>query len=155
MKLYLVQHGIAMTKAEDEARPLSSSGHDETEKVAKFLQKNADMQLNKIFHSGKLRAKETAGIFDKYLAPLGGIEETKDLAPNDNPKIWAKEVEGTDENIMLVGHMPHLAKLAAVLLCNDTDKLTIRFRNSGVVQLEKHDDNAWSIVWIITPELIL
>ncbi|MCZ2845213.1 MAG: histidine phosphatase family protein [Candidatus Bathyarchaeota archaeon] len=59
MKLYLVQHAEAKQEEEDPARPLSEKGWENLDKISDFL-KGKDIKVSKIFHSGKLRAKQTA-----------------------------------------------------------------------------------------------
>lgn len=68
MKLYLVQHGEAKRKEEDPSRPLTNKGIKDAEKVAKYISK-LEVKAKKIFHSGKLRAKQTAEIYAKHLKP--------------------------------------------------------------------------------------
>jgi hypothetical protein len=50
--------------------------------------------------------------------------------------------------------MPHLRKLASLLLCGDRDTKIIDFQNSGVVHLRRSDKGVWTVRWIITPEII-
>jgi len=61
MRLYLVQHGEAKREEEDPSRPLTENGRREVEIVAKFLSE-AGIKIDKILHSGKLRAAQTAEI---------------------------------------------------------------------------------------------
>jgi phosphohistidine phosphatase len=154
MRLYLSQHGKAKNKEEDATRPLSDSGRAETEKVARFIYENTTLHLTNIFHSGKLRAKQTAEIFNKHFQPSGDLQETDGLTPMDDPNIWAKEAQELKNDVMLVGHLPHMSKLAAVLLCQDVEKLPVKFKNSGVVLLVKDDSGDWSLEWMIIPDLI-
>jgi phosphohistidine phosphatase len=48
---------------------------------------------------------------------------------------------------MLVGHLPHLAKLAGLLLADDSDRPVIGVRQGGLVSLE--DGPARWPVWLI------
>ena len=54
MKLYLVQHGEAKSKAEDPQRPLTERGREDVARVATFATK-AGSQVRQIRHSGKRR----------------------------------------------------------------------------------------------------
>jgi phosphohistidine phosphatase len=73
------------------------------------------------------------------------------LAPNDNP-IMAKEfLESAKEPVMVVGHMPHLSKLASLLITGNPEQDTIQFHMGGVVCLEKSDK--WRVKWAMTPEI--
>jgi len=153
MKLYLVQHGLAKSADEDPKRPLSPQGIEETEKTALFL---ASKSLNpkKIFHSSKLRAKETAGIIAAKTSPGVSAIEKEGLAPKDDPVIWMKNLEEENDDVMLVGHLPQLARLASLLLCGNSEKEVVRFSNSCVVCLERNDDGLWRLVWAAPTRLL-
>lgn len=56
---------------------------------------------------------------------------------------------------MLIGHLPHLNKLASTLMTGDKNKEIIKFRNVGVVCLERDEQGKWTILWAIPPEMIL
>jgi len=153
MKLYLVQHGEAKRKEEDPSRPLTNKGIKDAEKVAKYISK-LRIKIKKIFHSGKLRAKQTAEIYAKHLKPEEGVSETDGLNPLDEPKIWIEKIKTIDEDIMLTGHLPHLSKLASALITGDENKEIIKFRNAGIICLERDEQGKWIILWAIPPEMI-
>jgi phosphohistidine phosphatase len=147
--IILVQHGKAFTEQEDPERKLTPEGISETEKVAKFLA-SAGVKVNEIVHSGKTRAKQTAEIFSQYFkAPL---RAENGLNPNDDPTIWIKRLEEID-NIMLVGHLPHLSKLTSLLILGSQEREVVKFRYSALLCLARQEKN-WSIIWYITPEII-
>lgn len=153
MRLYLVQHGEAKREEEDPSRPLTEKGKAEIEEVAKFLAE-AGVKVEKILHSGKLRASQTAEILGHYLKPSGGIEVADGLEPMADPRIWAERLEKLDEDLMIVGHLPHLKKLMSLLLARRDDLEIARFRYGGVACLEKGENGLWSLIWFIRPEII-
>ncbi len=61
MKLYLVQHGEARSELEDPERSLTARGEEETRKISDAT-KRLSIRPAKIYHSGKKRAEQTAGI---------------------------------------------------------------------------------------------
>ncbi|MDH3975649.1 MAG: phosphohistidine phosphatase SixA [Deltaproteobacteria bacterium] len=152
MKVYLVQHGKAKSKEEDPRRGLSEEGIEASGKVALWLS-GRSIQVNAIFHSDKLRARETARIFSEHLTVSVKTEERDGLSPNDDPAIWKEALEKEDEDIMLVGHLPQLSKLASLLLCDTSDREMVSFTNSGVLCLEK-EGRRWVVKWMIIPQLI-
>ena len=91
MKLYLMQHGEALSPGEDSRRPLSARGRKETEKMASFLQ-SIGLELHSIWHSQKLRAVETAQILASYL-DKEEVRERKDMNPLDSVADFPVELE--------------------------------------------------------------
>jgi len=153
MRIYLVQHGEAKKEDEDPLRPLTEEGIKNAEKVASHLAK-LNLKIKKIFHSGKLRAKQTAEIYGKYLKPEEGIEESEGLNPLDNVKIWIEKLRLINKDIMLVGHLPHLSRLTSTLIIDYEEKEVLKFKMAGTVCLEKNEKEKWSILWAIPPDII-
>lgn len=154
MRLYLIQHAESKPEEQDSSRPLSERGWQDIRKVAKYAEKHLRIQVNQIFHSGKLRAKQTAEVLAEHLHPAKDVTADKSLEPLADPKVWKARIAETTEDIMLVGHLPHLAKLAGHLLAEDEGKEVLRFRKGGIVCLERDRDGRWAIQWAITPEII-
>jgi len=154
MNLYLVQHGEAKRKEEDPDRALTDTGKDASEKVACFAAEQAQVSVDAVFYSGKTRAQETAEIMAAYLCPVKGVSEKKDLSPNDDPKVWAARLKENLEDIMLVGHLPHLSKLASILLTGNEEEAVIDFQNSGIVCLKRDDTGQWRLSWIVPPDIL-
>ena len=151
--LFLVQHGEARRKEEDPDRRLTERGISETELVGRFLRDRVGVRVDKIIHSTKLRAKQTAEILAKYLSPREIIEK-EGLEPLADPTIWANKLRDIRENIMIVGHLPHLSKLLSILITGSSETEIVKFRYSGVVCLEKGEDEKWRILWMIRPDII-
>lgn len=146
MKLYLVQHAKSKSEQEDPSRPLSEEGLNDANKMAVFL---SNIVVNKIYHSGKLRAQQTAEILAKSLKTE--IIKANNLEPLANPEIWEDSISKELDDIMIVGHLPHLGKLASLLLDNTPENLVV-FQQGGVICLERND--SWMIRWFVTPDLL-
>ncbi|MCF6147376.1 MAG: phosphohistidine phosphatase SixA [Candidatus Kuenenia sp.] len=154
MILYLVRHGEAKSEKEHKARPLSENGVRNVNKVAAHVSR-LNITVDRIFHSSKLRAKQTAEILAEYLKPSGGVAEAHGLTPLDDPMIWAERLKGeTDNTILLAGHLPHLSKLASFLLCRNEGRDFISFKPAGMVCLKREDNGTWSLLWMINPEIL-
>lgn len=151
MRVYLAQHGIANDEAVDPERGLSGQGREDVTRTAGFLSLFEKPKPSRILHSGKLRAEQTAEMFAEAWGNLP-VAEVPDLAPNDDPAIWAEHLECMSHDVMLVGHLPHLQRLAGLLLCNDAQREVVRFRNGGVICLER-SENGWTLLWQIHPTL--
>ncbi|MHA1616807.1 MAG: phosphohistidine phosphatase SixA [Candidatus Njordarchaeales archaeon] len=151
--VFLVQHAEAKKKEEDPERRITEKGAEETEKIAKYFSTHIKITIDKIIHSTKTRAKQTAEILAKYLNPKE-VREEKDLEPLADPKIWAEKIKNISENIMIVGHLPHLSKLLSLLVTGRDDLEIVKFRYSNIVCLEKSEDQNWRIIWILRPDII-
>ncbi len=154
MYIYLVQHAEAKREEEDPTRPLSEKGLQDITRVASYVSQ-IDIKINKIFHSTKLRAKQTAEVLFENLRPLKGISEVDGLSPLDEPNIWAERLKDVPDDLFLVGHLPHLARLASLLLCGNADKNIVSFRMAGIVCLKRDDAGTWSLQWMLTPEVVV
>jgi len=154
MFIYLVQHADAKREEEDPSRPLSEKGMKDIEKVASYVSK-LNIKVHKIFHSSKLRAKQTAEVLSGNLKPAMGISEVDGLSPLDDPQIWADRLKGIPDDVILVGHLPHLAKLSSLLLCGNTERNIVSFKMAGVVCLKRDETGAWSLQWMLTPETVV
>ena len=153
MRLYLVQHADAKRGEEDPSRPLSDKGWKDIRNVAEYAQKCLPMEAVRIFHSGKLRAKQTAEVLAEYLHAAKGVLVSKDLEPLADPMIWKKRLDETIEDDVLVGHLPHLQKLTGHLLTSNENKQVVAFRNAGIVCLTR-ENGYWTIQWVMTPEIL-
>ena len=151
MKLYLVQHGEAKSEAEDPERSLTSRGEEETRQISEAA-KRLGIRPSRISYSGKKRAEQTAGIIAKALdmsAQLG-----QGLNPNDAIRPWAERISREAEDLMIVGHLPFLEKLASFLVCGDEGAKVVLFRYSAIVCMEKKEPARWAVDWILKPEMV-
>ncbi len=153
MVLYLVQHGEARKEEEDPARGLTKKGMDDVWKTATFAQKTISPAV-RMFHSGKTRALQTARIIADFVKPKADPAEAESLAPMDDPVIWADRLKAMNDDVMLVGHLPHLAKLAGLLLSGSAEQTVVAFKMGGIVCLKRSDDGRWSLEWAVVPEII-
>ena len=152
MKLYLVQHGNALSKEQDPQRPLSEKGTKDVSKVAEFL-KGLDISIEALWHSGKARAAQTARILGNALGKGDGLEQHEGLAPNDDVQNVVREISSAGADIMIVGHLPFLSKLTSLLLVGDESADIVQFKQAGIVCLEE-DDAKWRLSWFLTPQLL-
>jgi len=153
MRLYLVRHGQAKPREEDPDRSLTDRGHAEVEKVGAFL-KPVRLRPEAIWHSGKTRARQTAQIIAAAISGRQGIVEHKSLDHDDPVKPIKKELERLSGDVMIVGHLPHLANLASLLISGSENEDMFAFPTGAVAALEKIDDG-WQLVWMIVPDLLV
>jgi phosphohistidine phosphatase len=154
MKLYLVQHAQAASKDVDPERPLTEQGRRDAEKIAAFV-KPMDLTIDYLWHSGKTRAAQTAEILAPAIEAARQTTAHEGLSPNDDVRAIRDEIEAAQRDIMLVGHLPFLGKLASLLLAGSESAEPVAFKQAGIVCLEYSDENQWQINWMVTPELLV
>jgi phosphohistidine phosphatase len=147
--LYLVRHGDAVSAMENPRRPLSSQGRRRVEQTARSaLERNVLVQ--RIYHSGIPRAQETAEILAEFLMPGKSPMALAGLSPDDDPAVIQAELAGIAESILLVGHLPHLSRLAALMVSGDSEAPVTEFFPATMVCVSGSKAQ-WKITWRIAP----
>ncbi len=152
MKLYLVQHGDALAKDVDSDRPLSNVGHAEVGQLAELL--TGHMSVSRVLHSGKTRAQQTAEIFTAIIAGEFPVEAISGIGPNDPVEKFANQLMDWDEDILVIGHLPFMARLVSLLVTGSEDMGVISFTPGSIVYLESIDDGHFQVQWMLRPELL-
>ena len=125
----------------DPQRPLSSRGHAE----ARALVERFSIERTRvtgmsawapaaIWHSGKLRARQTAEAF-LTLNPFADFKMIRGLRPDDPPEIILGALTDEARDLVLVGHLPHLPALRQRLTAVDAP-----FPLHGLVLVERAAD---------------
>ncbi len=151
MRLYLVQHGEAKSEAEDPERSLTIRGEEETRKISAAA-KRLGIRPSRIYHSGKKRAEQTAGIIAGAFGLFAQIGQG--LKPNDDVSPWVERISREAEDLMIVGHLPFLEKLASFLVCGHEGAKAVMFRYSAILCLGKKESGGWAVDWMIRPEMV-
>ncbi len=152
MKIYLVQHGPEQSKAENSDKPLTEEGIKNVEKIAQFLASNG-LKFEGIYYSDKLRARQTANILGTFCETEFGVHESDHLGPNDDIEVWIMRAICSEGDPVIVGHLPHLDRLASKLVAKDETKQVVNFQKGGVVCLEGEEEE-FSVKWVMLPELL-
>lgn len=152
MKLYLVQHGEALTKDVDAIRPLSNVGHAEVGLMAEFLA--GHMKVSRVLHSGKERARQSAEIFTAIIAGEFPVEAISGINPNDPVEDFAAQLAGWNEDVLVVGHLPFMVKLVSLLVSGSADADIVAYTPGSIVCLESADCKNWQVQWMVRPELL-
>lgn len=153
MKLYLVRHGNAIGGANDIARPLSSEGISEVKRVADFLKSN-DCQVDVVYHSIRLRARQTAEILHDRLKVKKALMERCDLSPNDAIDEIADFIDQQKSDVMIVGHQPFMGSLVSLLVTGQEHGNLVAFPTGAVAILEKKQNGPWLIAAMIDPKVL-
>jgi phosphohistidine phosphatase len=144
--LYLVHHGDAVGPDVDARRPLSAGGREHVARLAaEAAARGARPAV--VWHSGKLRARQTAEAFWRACNALAEFSATKDLQPGDPPEWIANRIRGEARDILIAGHFPHLPGLLTLLVGTGAPG-SWPFPPHGVVALETEDEGkTWEERW--------
>lgn len=149
MQVILVHHGDAVGPEVDVRRPLSPRGREAVERLA-ALAAARGVRPAVVWHSGKLRARQTAESFWRACNALATFSATRDLQPGDPPGWLRDRLFGEPHDILIAGHFPHLPRLLALMLTGRDDSTAV-FPQHGVVALASAtDQQSWIELWRLT-----
>ncbi len=151
VRLFLVHHGDAVGPEVDPRRPLSLEGREAVERLAaEAAARGARPAL--VWHSGKLRAKQTAEAFWRACNALADLSASRDLQPDDPPAWIRDRLRAEPRDLLIAGHFPHLPRLLALLVGGREDAAP-SFPLHGVVALQTADDGeTWTELWRLSAE---
>ncbi|MGB5439333.1 MAG: phosphohistidine phosphatase SixA [Gammaproteobacteria bacterium] len=153
MKLYLAQHGEALSKAEDAGRPLSERGRSDVEAIA-ALAGAAGLRVARVWHSGKLRAEQTAQILATVVLPRGKAASIGGINPNDAVEDFVVDADVWQDDTLVVGHLPFMSRLVALLLVGDPERELVRYSPGSIVCLEHSGAHGWVLLWMLRPDAV-
>lgn len=147
MQLFLVHHGDAVGPEVDPQRPLSPRGREDVARgAAEATLRGAKPAV--IWHSGKLRARQTAEAFRSACNPFAEFSAARDLQPDDPPAGLRDRLRGETRDLLIAGHFPHLPRLLTLLL-----NATADFPQHGIVALSSDDGGeTWKEDWRWSPD---
>ena len=153
MKLYLAQHGEALSKDEDPERPLSEQGRRDVQAIAS-LTGEAGVRVARVWHSGKRRAGQTAQILAKVMLPRGKATSIGGINPNDPVEDFIADVDVWQDYTLVVGHLPFMSRLVSLLLVGDQGRELVRYYPGSVVCLERSSEHQWVLLWMLRPDAV-
>jgi phosphohistidine phosphatase len=147
MTLYLVHHADAVGPEVDPQRPLSEKGRAQAARLASRA-KGAGCAPAAIWHSGKLRARQTAEAFYRQCNPFAEFKMIRGLLPDDSPQHVRDRLIGQTRDVLATGHMPTLRMVLQRL-----DPSAAGFPLHGRVALVSEDDGVtWAEQWRLASE---
>ncbi len=152
MRVYIVRHGEAAAANTDSARPLSEAGRAEVRRLAEFTSR-AGIRVGAVWHSPKVRARETAQILHATGGLGGRLMEHEGLLPEDDVAEVAAELEAVEDDVCVVGHLPHVATLASTLILGPGAPPFLRFSTATMACLEREGRGAWRLLWHVNSGL--
>ena len=146
MFVYLAHHGQAVGPEVDTQRPLSTLGRGQVDALAALAAGRA-VRPDVIWHSGKLRARQTAEAYWRACHPLAEFSASRWMQPDDPPRL-ADLLAVEDRDGLLAGHMPHVERLRRALLGASGELAP--FPPHGLVAIERVDQG-WAERWLLAP----
>lgn len=153
MKVYLIRHGDAASAETDSARPLSAQGRQEARRIGRFFSRTQPA-IQTVWHSDKARARETAEILIEHSGLAAAAEEMQGLRPDDDVAPVAGKLQGAEENLCIVSHLPFVGLLASLLLGGDARATRWAFETCGALCLERDGAGRWWVVWFVVPAML-
>lgn len=132
-------------------RPLSEQGIRDIRILALHMQ-NMGVQVEKVFHSGKLRAQQSARLVTEDISPDIQPVQTEGLNPNDDPRVIVEDIEQMDANILIVSHMPFVSRLCSTLLTGTSDAEFASI--PGTLFCLEKADNKWRLACMLRPDFL-
>ena len=144
--IYLVHHADAVGPDVNPQRPLSGSGQLHAETLASAAASRG-VKPEMIWHSGKLRARQTAEPFLRLCNPLAGFAAIHGLQPTD-PPMWINDLlAGEERDLLLVGHMPN-SNACSRCSSQEASEDCLSFPLHGMIALRAAGDR-WQEEWRI------
>ena len=135
-----MHHADAVGPDVDPQRPLSSRGLAQAGALASAARERG-VKPDVIWHSGKLRARQTAEFYLRACNPMADFRMVRGLRPEDPPEWMRDELAAETRQVLLAGHMPHMSSLLSMLAPGAAP-----FPTHGAVALERSADGAWKEV---------
>jgi phosphohistidine phosphatase len=158
-ELYLVRHAIAAERGDDwpddTKRPLTATGISRFEEAVDGLAWFG-VDVDEIFTSPLVRAKQTADILAARLAKRPPVKILDELAPgNETARVVAELGKRVKRSrVALVGHEPDLGELAAALI---GAQRALPFRKGGVCRIDVEGlgaARAGELIWFFPPKIL-
>jgi phosphohistidine phosphatase len=144
MLIWLVRHGDAEIRGQDDLRELTPEGSRAIENLARRVADRSD-GIRVVHHSGKRRAGQTAAILaSSFGLPAPRTQEL--LRPNADPFEVARWIESLEEPVALVTHLPLVERLAGVLISGSPEVPVLAFSTGTIAALEK-ENGGWKLAW--------
>lgn len=142
--VYLVHHGEALESDVNAQRPLSHKGQKRVKHLAD-LTAAKQVRPDAIWHSGKLRTRQTAEAFWRACNPLSELSMVRGLRPTDPAEWILDRVNADTRSILLVGHKPNLDWMLSLIL-----NIPSTFPPHGIVGLGRGPAK-WFELWRLSP----
>lgn len=152
-----MRHGASAPGPVDRARTLTPEGEAAVAAVAARAAARG-MGADHVYHSGYLRARQTATILARALGIEHRVAVREGLQPDDHDVQTARWLlgearHGTAARVALVSHMPFLGRLLGRLVESETTAPAVAFDAGTLVKLVSSTDaSGFRIDWVLSPD---
>ncbi|MGD0092192.1 MAG: phosphohistidine phosphatase SixA [Planctomycetota bacterium] len=159
MLLYILRHGKAGTREEwhgdDAARPLTDEGKQRTQAVLEALRDKKKLEVEAIWTSPLVRARQTAEIAGQVLgvqvSTLGALACGATLA---SLQAALRKKAPLPESVMLVGHEPDCGALIGELAGDPQGDYTLK--KAGIAALKgRFETGGMVLKWKLAPKDVI
>lgn len=158
MRLFLLRHAEAAPGIPDAERALTKHGRAQIARLVGAFDFSCLADVRSIEHSGLVRARQTAEDLAKLANLRLPLVVRPGLRPADDPRLVARDVVTGRESRLLVGHNPHLARLAGMLLGGGSTEVPLVLKKCGFLALERAEVadkempfGRWRLLWLVSP----
>lgn len=154
MAIFVVRHAKAVPGYPDEFRQLAADGERMADEMGEHLA-STGVKVTRIYHSGLVRARQTAEALARHLQPHDGLHHRPGLEPEAEPlpiAAWLETEEETGDGVMIVSHMPFVDRLVSMLLCGDPDAGLVDYKLCAVARLNMKPTHGYELAWLLTPK---
>ena len=135
---------------DDDARRLTEFGRMESASIAKWI-KQLGFEQPTIWHSNKTRAQETAAIILDHTGWDSVLSEKEGLRPNNPVEPIAMQIIAEDTDLVVVGHMPFMSKMASELVTKNGLETYWNFDTCAGLYLESAGAGSWVVCGFTMP----
>lgn len=159
MRLYLLRHAEAADIIPDAERPLTPKGRRDAEALGSLLRRQDARPPIEVWSSPYLRARQTAEALVAQAGWSVAVEPHEGLTPYDDSAALLSELAEHEDDLLIVGHNPHLAMLAGYLLGGVENRATVHFRKCALMRFDRvkrfsnDQEPTWVLSWMIPPKL--
>jgi phosphohistidine phosphatase len=158
MRLYLLRHAEAAPGIPDAGRALTERGRAQVDRMVELMDWSFVAGLKQVEHSGLLRARQTAEQLLERLGSKVPVQVRPGIRPNDEPVMIGLDLATCKDDRFLVGHNPHLARLAGLLLARGGSEVNLVVKKAGYLAMERvrpadkeNPFGQWALLWMISP----
>ncbi len=160
MLLYLMRHGIAISRDDPESPPeaerhLTPKGIERTRAAARGL-RAIGLQPKVLLTSPYLRAVETAEIVCTVLKiPVSQLHRTDALKPEAPPALLFEELSRVKANeVICFGHAPHMDEAIAYSVGAPATFTSLRKAGVACLDVESFSPPRTILVWLLTTKIL-